>query len=247
MQLTHGESGKRTSVSLGRLAAIQVAEPGTQGFHMLSGLVDATKQVLLDPADWALGGIGKAAKLRKMPMAISNMQDANFATKALRQGILGSHRKTFLARSWDQYLDSSTGQDVQKWIQSSKSQRGDAGLREMYEVFGASQKGAIDPTMMRALHDTEDLGLIRDILREGAEGGMIKNTFNDSFNRFKGDQFSFRTKQMIEGTPLGRMAAVTNSKVLNVADPASSVADFDLYTKNLGLSQSKRDELLRKA
>jgi hypothetical protein len=246
MQLTHS-SGKQTSVSLGRLAAIQVTEPGTQGFHMLSGLVDATKQIILDPADLALGGLGKAAKLRKIPMHMSNIEDASFATKALRSGLLPSHRKTFLARTWDDYLDSNTGRDVMNWVQTSKSERGNAGLREMYEVFGATQKGSVDPAMIRALHDSENLADIRVMLKDGAEGGQIRNTFGNAFDTFKADQRSYQLKKALNNTPIGRWASVTNSKMLNIADPNTAVADFDLYTKNLGLSQAKRDDLLERA
>jgi len=251
LQLTHS-SGKKTSVSLGRLAAIQVAEPGTQAFHMMSGLIDATKQIALDPADLALGGFGKAMKLRKAFSSLDEIGEATMATKALRRGLLGGggdSRKTFFARDWDTYADSKTGQNLMNWIGTSKAERGNAGLREMYEVFGATQKGQMDPNLLRALHDTEDVGEIRDLLRNAVDSGQVKNTFGTTmgFDRFKGNQWTFNAKRSLDDTPLGRLGSVTNSKVLNIADGSSSISEFDNYTKSLGLNQGMRDDLLEEA
>ena len=245
MMLTHGASGKKTPVSLGRLAAIQVTEPGTTGFHLISGMVDTAKQIVLDPTNLVFAGAGKAAKLRKLPMAWQNIEDANGFVKSARGILLPSHRKAFFARTWDQYLDGESGRGVMKWIQG---QTGDEGGRNLFEMFTASQKGAIDGRMIKALRDTDDINLIREILHSAGEGGGISRTFGTSvLERPMTRSIPFMLKQGLDGTYLGRMARVTDSNMLNVADPKGSLAALDNYTARLGLSQAKRDEILNKA
>ena len=49
-------------ISLGRTIALQVAEPGTKGFNVISGVLDAGKALFLDPANYMTLGLGAFAK-----------------------------------------------------------------------------------------------------------------------------------------------------------------------------------------
>lgn len=52
-------------ISLGRSLALQVAEPNTRTFNVVSGVLDAGKALFLDPANYLSLGLGAFAKSRK--------------------------------------------------------------------------------------------------------------------------------------------------------------------------------------
>ena len=52
-------------ISLGRTVALGMTEPGTKGFNVLSGILDAGKALFLDPANYLTLGASAAAKSRK--------------------------------------------------------------------------------------------------------------------------------------------------------------------------------------
>jgi len=246
MQIT-SRGGQATSVSLGRLAAISVFEPGTREFQMASGIVDAGKQILLDPADWALGGLGKAMKLRKLITPAAELADPTLLAKGM-QGLKSAlvpnaARKTLLARTADDWITSPEGIGFIKWVGGLNDAEG---ARALYEVLGKSSKAAIDPVYVRQLLETENPQNIAEMLKDGFEGGNLRNVLKQP-----GGAGDFIRKNLnqnkLTGTYLGRMASVTNSKVLDINDPASALAQFDLYMSNLGLTQKVKDDLLYRA
>ena len=245
MQITHGASGKQTPVSLGRLAAIQVAEPGTQGFHYLSGIIDAGKQLILDPADLALGGAGKAMKLRKLlytPQQLANPNLASKAMQGLKAGLIpNAHRKTLLARTVDEYFDlDPTGQGVIKYLTEEDSPTA------VYRLLGRSQKRNVDGQLARTIAEETDIDEVRNILKAayGPEGGLREAVKGPGGTRKFLDK-NIRTTTL--GTHMGRMAAVTNSKVIDVHNRIDAVAQVDNYLTNLGLPMTKHTELLDRA
>jgi len=52
-------------ISLGRTIALQVAEPNSRPFNVISGVLDAGKALFLDPANYMTLGLGAFAKSRK--------------------------------------------------------------------------------------------------------------------------------------------------------------------------------------
>ena len=52
-------------ISLGRTIALQVAEPNSRPFNVISGVLDAGKALFLDPANYMTLGLGAFAKIRK--------------------------------------------------------------------------------------------------------------------------------------------------------------------------------------
>ena len=53
-------------ISLGRSIALQVAEPNTRPFNVISGVLDAGKALFLDPANYMALGLGAFSKKRKL-------------------------------------------------------------------------------------------------------------------------------------------------------------------------------------
>ena len=242
LQLT-SRQGNKSPVSLGRLAAIQVAEPGTMPFHMLSGLVDAGKQIWLDPSNLALGGVGKAAKLRKLLYTTEELADPTFLSKAmqgLKAGLLpNAARKTILARTVDEFFDlDRQGQAVVKWLTDETS------APAIYRLLRRSQHGrTVDPKLAQALADTSDPREIRTIMKAAYEGpGAFRDVVKAPGGTRAWMDANIRPTGL--GNYLGRMAAVTNSRVLDINDRHVTVDIFDNYLRNLGLPEAAQTQLL---
>lgn len=59
--------GRKGTVKLspGRVAAVEVFEPGTKSFNLLSGIIDGVYTVLTDPSTYAGGALAKAGAMKK--------------------------------------------------------------------------------------------------------------------------------------------------------------------------------------
>ena len=60
-------------ISLGRTVALGMTEPGTKGFNVLSGILDAGKALFLDPANYLLLGASAARKSAKTVRASDDL------------------------------------------------------------------------------------------------------------------------------------------------------------------------------
>lgn len=267
-----------TTVSLGRLAAIGISEPGTQTFHYLSGTVDFAKQIFLDPANIAGGWLAKGRKVANLPVrGLDDIADA-FATtgKYLDENVLlNSTRKTFKPQSWGQYLTTKEGRQYMNWF---AQQKGAEGKANMYRLFRGTQDRPVDPRVVNALEEADTVDdVFRILVDPEATGGGV-NTINRTFgggtlgekigeNLSMGLRFRNRTAYVApgavgdavpklipgqanwraNGTFLGRMAAVTNSKTLYTADPTAAITTYDNFLQQLTLPRNVQDELLGEA
>lgn len=92
-------------VTPGRLAARAVLEPGSRPYNLVSGMVDFTANVALDPANWLLGGASGAARAARtfgatfddLPAAAKLMSNVSLLTGA-RKSVIGETVTDFLAR-----------------------------------------------------------------------------------------------------------------------------------------------------
>jgi len=108
-----------TQISLGRSLAVNVAEPNTRTFNVVSGLLDATKVLFLDPANYASFGLKfltkGARKLKAPDYLVKELQkiDPDKLTKSQKDIIGASERGwglPFLSgRSISNYLANDAG------------------------------------------------------------------------------------------------------------------------------------------
>jgi len=260
LQIT-GRGGNSTSVSMGRLAAITVAEPGSNEFHYISGMGDFAKQIFLDPADLLLGGAGQVRKMRKMPGALSDGQNAGFVAKTLNGLLLGgSGRKTYLNRSWKEYLVDDVARGDASWVKWFTDQTDDEGMVAVYDLLANSQKRAPDVNLVDQIIRETDVDEMQKLLGDwgmGSPGGpnsyKLDTKFRGGFGdlgpgvNMRGNVHGLSIRQNIRGTVLGRLAEATNSKVLNVMDSREATQSLDVYINNLNLSDAKRNEYLAEA
>ncbi len=316
LKITHS-SGKAVPISFGRAAAINFTEPGTRGFQYLSGFADAFKQIALDPADLALGGLGKVRKLSKL---VGNTDSANILSQAARKAMLGTGpRKTFFGTSWNEYLTSNQGS---RFAQRITDATGDEGYGQIYDLYKGSQGAAhVDPTHIRKLADNTDhqetLRLIQEFgesqtagfkkfgrvgfgaeasgsafgnamrlgqgpvagpggklgitpqsaLRaapavatagllapgfgiQSAATGLIK-AFDIPMAKMIADTYDtglgFAVRQSSMGTYLGRLAASTGSRTINVMDRIEGNRSLDQYLRSLGIKKSEYNRLMYKS
>lgn len=90
------------AITLGRVIANAVVEPGTTPYRVLSGLVDASMEIYADPASLGLGAVGKAAKARRLFDA----------------GAVTGVRNTVLPEAVDAWLTSPAGRSVRDFLRT---------------------------------------------------------------------------------------------------------------------------------
>ena len=101
------------SVTLGRLAAYTVTEPGTTAYNVLSGAIDAGAIVLLDPANVPLAKAGQAVKARRYFEPV----EAGAARRvAERIGLLDASRRTTIPEVVEGWMKSAGGQQWREWL-----------------------------------------------------------------------------------------------------------------------------------
>lgn len=91
----------------GRYAAQQVTEPGTIPYNLLSGLIDASTTVGLDPSNAALSAVSSARNATK----VFNSVDVGMDTKAAA-GLVDGNRKSVVSDKANQWLASKDGAKV---------------------------------------------------------------------------------------------------------------------------------------
>ncbi len=253
LQIT-SRGGKAVPISLGRLAAITVAEPGSNEFHYISGMTDFAKQVFLDPADLMLAGAGQARKLRKMPGIMSDGANAGVIAKTLDGMLLGgSGRKTVLSRNWKEYLTNDASRGDASWVKWFTDQTGDEGTANVYDLLSHSQGRPADPDLVQQLISITDEGEMFDRLQAMGDTGKLTTKFRGGFRdlgagtNIRGNAHGLGIRSNIRGTQLGRLVNATNSKVLNVMDPRQATQELDIYMTNMGFSDEKRAMYLNRA
>ena len=132
IQIT-GSNGVSVPVSPGRLLALTVTEPGTKPFNLISGIADASAQVFLDPTNLLFLGAGKFRT----------------AANAL---VPDGARKTFLSRTWEDYLTSRDGQDVARALAGQNDKIGQLDAEDIYGFLKGSQ-GNVDTSVYADLVD----------------------------------------------------------------------------------------------
>ena len=163
------KGGIRTGVSLGRLAAINFAEPGSQPFNLLSGSMDFGAQIFLDPSNVVGGWAGKA----------------RVASRAMRQapeapGVLRGLRNSVFLTDVNKALDSNMGNGMLEFLSDttdialidgviSPSTRTRGASNELLRQIQVTGRGADGGT-----------GPMREIIRQHTGTEIVRKPWNTS-------------------------------------------------------------------
>lgn len=137
-------------ISLGRVVADVVTEPGTKPYNVLSGVVDAAMAIKLDPAANLLGNVAKARKASK-----------GFVPEEV--GLITGRRKTVDVDKADEWLVSKDGLKIKE----------DLAADEDWFSIWTRTKRTMDPNTAMELEGAKTTDAVDAILRREILGGAI--------------------------------------------------------------------------
>lgn len=135
------------NVTIGRALASAVVEPGSKPFSILSGLVDMGVAIEADPANLALGGLGKLNQGRRVFRAGDDAMEAAGGLRGLRRMVSGP--------TADAWLDGTQGSRVVEAIAAETSP----------SAIWRASRGNLEPQLAAQLADVSDPAEVRDVLR----------------------------------------------------------------------------------
>lgn len=186
-------------LSPGRVAAVEVFEPGTRSFNLMSGIIDAAYTVFTDPANYAGMGFAKAGKAAKSFNQTAAKADAGLLDKVVRKTVKVPTAKQY-------FLESKTGDDIAQLFADAKT------YDEVEILLGrqgklATEKSAGGARLYKRLRDTNDKDAIKNILINAVEDPLtnVSQRLDPNSLLFKGSlsktaaKFMYGDKQAAVG------------------------------------------------
>ena len=146
-----GESGtyrgRKGTVKLspGRVTAVEIFEPGTKGFNIMSGIIDGAYTIFTDPTTYVGAGFAKAGKVARTFNKTLEKQNAGLIDKAVRKVV---HTPTA-----EQYFNTRVGDNIAQMFADAKSFDE---IDILMTSGGRKNKQAKDALLYKQLRDTTD-------------------------------------------------------------------------------------------
>ena len=165
--------GRKGTVKLspGRVTAVEVFEPGTRGFNIMSGIIDAAYTIFTDPTTYVGAGFAKAGRVSRTFNKTYELQNAGLIDKAVRKVV---HTPT--AEAW---FNTKVGDDIAQMFADAKSY-------DEIEILMKGQ-GKSDALLYRKLRDATDKQEVKKELIEA-----IKDPMSNINDRFDANSLLFR-------------------------------------------------------
>ena len=109
---TRGGRTYRTPFSVGRAVAVQVSDPQTQMFNMLSGSIDAAVRIGWDPLNVPADEIGKAAMARNLIIPVDDIAEV---------GLVSGKRPWVRGRTANEWFQTGRGRRLVEYLTESES------------------------------------------------------------------------------------------------------------------------------
>ena len=176
------KDGTKVNISPGRIAAVQIFEPGSTGFSVVSGVIDGVFRLAGDPTNLALMyGAGVKTAMRTMVQA--NKQSKNAATlfKSFVPGKTGKfNRAAFYGRTVDDVRSTGWGQ---KFGEAIAKLKGDEGMAFLNDIKEFDNVPASVKEVLLHVDDADDVWNILDIVAKN--GNLTGKEFDNMFNLIK--------------------------------------------------------------
>ena len=183
------DTGEKINISPGRVVAAQVFEPGTGGYNVVSGAIDAVFRLAADPTNLALMyGAGVKTAMRTLVQSNRTALSATDKTTAFLRGFLpgktGKHnRALFYGRTVDDIRRTSWGQKFGESIAKLKGDEGRAFLADIPEF------AKIPASVREVLIQVDNADDVWNVLEVIAKGGDLTLTqFDNMFALMKNAQ-----------------------------------------------------------
>ena len=180
------KEGTKVNISPGRIAAVQMAEPGSLGYNVVSGVIDGVFRLAGDPTNLALMyGAGVKTAMRTLVSANQKAVKAAAPTttfwKTFVPGKTGrNNRALYYGRDINDIRQTKWGQDFGKAIAQLKGDEGMAFLNDVREF------NKIPPSVKEVLLAVDDPQHVWDVLEIVAKGGNLTDTqFDNVFTLLK--------------------------------------------------------------
>jgi len=180
------KEGTSVNISPGRIVAVQMAEPGSLGYNVVSGIVDGVFRLAGDPTNLALMyGAGVKTAMRTLisanQKAIKSASPTTTFLKSFLPGKTGRYNRTlYYGRNVDDIRQTKWGQDFGNAIAKLQGDEGMAFLNDIEEF------DAIPASVKEVLLAVDDPYHVWDILDIVAKGGNLTDTqFDNVFSILK--------------------------------------------------------------
>ena len=180
------KTGEKIDISPGRVIAAQMLEPGTTGYSVVSGAVDAVFRVAADPVNLALAyGAGVKTAMRGLVSANAKAAKAVDPTTTLLKTFLPGktgkyNRSLYYGRTVDDVRNTGWGQKFGEAIAQLKGPEGMSFLNDIPEFRN------IPMSVKKVLLEVDDPIHVWDVLEVVAKGGNLTDTqFDNMFNMIK--------------------------------------------------------------
>jgi len=193
-------------LSPGRVAAVEVFEPGTRGFNLMSGIIDAAYTVFTDPANYVGMGFAKAGKAARSFNQTAAKAEAGLLDKVVRKTVKVPTAKQY-------FLETKTGDDIAQLFADAKT------YDEVEILLGrqgklATEKSAGGARLYKRLRDTNDKDAIKNILINAVEDPLtnVSQRLDPNSLLFKGS-LSKTAAKFIYGDKQAAVGLRTNMKL----------------------------------
>jgi len=180
------KTGQKIDISPGRVIAAQMLEPGTTGYSVVSGAVDAVFRVAADPVNLALAyGSGVKTAMRGLVSANAKaIKAADPTTTLLKTFLPGKtgkyNRSLYYGRTIDDIRATGWGQKFGEAIAQLSGAEGMSFLNDIPEFRN------IPMSVKKVLLEVDDPIHVWDVLEVVAKGGNLTDTqFDNMFNMIK--------------------------------------------------------------
>ena len=193
-------------LSPGRVAAVEVFEPGTRSFNLMSGIIDAAYTVFTDPANYVGMGFAKAGKAARSFNQTAAKAEAGLLDKVVRKTVKVPTAKQY-------FLETKTGDDIAQLFADAKT------YDEVEILLGrqgklATEKSAGGARLYKRLRDTNDKDAIKNILINAVEDPLtnVSQRLDPNSLLFKGS-LSKTAAKFIYGDKQAAVGLRTNMKL----------------------------------
>lgn len=221
-------------ITLGRLIARDVTEPGTTAYNVASGLVDAGAAIFADPTGAGLGAVGRGAQRARTFQAT---------------GVLNGIRRTVdPATAVNHYLTSNTGRRMVRYLTENQD------VETAWKAIGEADIGVAE-RLARTRSDTETFGVLRDVLgtqvRQRPTASFVSRQIGGPVGLLTGGPRGAEYGRLFGGGAAVRRAgrnsrlwAEMPGQVLNVDNINDAARHLDRWARNARLPEEVRKSVL---
>jgi len=196
-------SGRRGTVKLspGRVAAVEIFEPGTKAFKFMSGLIDGAYTIFTDPSTYFGMGLSRAGKVARTynPTVVNQ---GGLINKAVRATV---HQPTA-----KEFINSRVGTDIADLLAKTTT------YDEVEIILKKNAREMNDGALlMRNLRDTKDTETIKKLLIDAIEDDLKFNTRLDANSLLFKGKFSRAAAKAFYGPDVSAVGFKTAMKLRN--------------------------------